>query len=48
MRIEPQPGERKGLHSTGSDLDRKFWVALVLYAAVAHLVSEALSEMGSA
>ena len=37
MRNEPQPGERKGLHSTGSDLDRKFWVALVLYAALAVL-----------
>jgi len=37
MRQEPQPGERKGLHSTGSDLDRKFWMALALYAVLAAL-----------
>jgi hypothetical protein len=29
-----KPGT-EGLHSTGSDLDRKFWVALVLYAGLA-------------
>ena len=28
----------KGLHSTGSELDRKFWVALALYAVLAALV----------
>jgi hypothetical protein len=37
MRTKPQPGERKGLKSTGSDLDRKFWIALVLYAVLAVL-----------
>ena len=37
MRNEPQPGERKGLHSTGSDLDRKFWIALGLYGILAGL-----------
>ena len=26
-----------GLHSTGSDLDRKYWVALALYAVLAAL-----------
>jgi hypothetical protein len=28
----------KGLQSTGSDLDRKYWAALVLYAVLAVLV----------
>jgi len=28
----------EGLHSTGSELDRKFWVALALYAVLAALV----------
>jgi hypothetical protein len=37
MREVPQPGERKGLTSTGSDLDRKYWVALALYAILAAL-----------
>ena len=37
MREKPQPVERKGLHSTGSDLERKFWVALVLYTILAAL-----------
>jgi hypothetical protein len=37
MREVPQPGERKGLKSTGSDLDRKYWVALALYAVLAAL-----------
>jgi len=27
----------EGLHSTGSDLDRKFWVALALYGVLAAL-----------
>ena len=37
MRTKPQPGERKGLMSSSSDLDRKFWIALVLYAVLAVL-----------
>jgi hypothetical protein len=37
MRREPQPGERKGLMSSNSDLDRKFWIALGLYAVLAVL-----------
>ena len=37
MRREPQPVEPKGLKSTGSDMDRKFWVALALYAILATL-----------
>jgi hypothetical protein len=37
MRTKPQPGERKGLKSAGSDLDRKFWIALGLYAVLAVL-----------
>jgi len=28
----------EGLHSTGSDLDRKFWVALALYGVLGALV----------
>ena len=28
----------EGLHSTGSDLDRKYWVALALYGVLALLV----------
>ena len=37
MRREPQPVERKGLKSNGSDMDRKFWVALALYVILATL-----------
>jgi hypothetical protein len=37
MREEPQPGERQGLKSTGSDMDRKFWIAMGLYAVLALL-----------
>ena len=37
MRTKPQPGERKGLMSSSSDLDRKFWIALGLYAVLAVL-----------
>jgi hypothetical protein len=37
MREVPQPGERKGLENSGSDLDRKYWVALTLYAVLAAL-----------
>jgi len=32
-----QPGERNGLKSAGSELDRKFWVALALYGVLAAL-----------
>ena len=32
--MTPKPGAQ-GLHSTGSDLDRKYWVALTLYAVLA-------------
>ncbi len=35
---------KKGLHSTGSDLDRKYWVALVLYAVLAALAWFTLGE----
>ncbi len=38
----PYSAEQKrkieGLHSTGSDLDRKYWAALALYAILAALV----------
>ena len=38
----PYSAEQKrkieGLHSTGSDLDRKFWAAMALYAVLAALV----------
>jgi hypothetical protein len=37
MRKKPQPVERRGLISTGSDMDQKFWVALALYAVLAVL-----------
>jgi hypothetical protein len=37
MREVPQSGERKGMKSTGSDLDRKFWTALALFAVLAAL-----------
>ncbi len=39
-----QPGERESLKSTGSDLDRKYWVALVLYAVLAALAWFTLGE----
>jgi hypothetical protein len=32
-----QPGKRESLKSTGSDLDRKYWVALALYAVLGAL-----------
>jgi hypothetical protein len=32
-----QPGKRESLKSTGSDLDRKYWVALALYGVLAAL-----------
>ena len=35
---------KKGLHSTGSDLDRKYWMALVLYAVLAALAWFTLGE----
>ena len=34
----------KGLHSSGADLDRKFWVALLLYAVLAALAWFTLGE----
>ena len=37
MRGKPQPVERKSFRSIGSDVDRKYWVALALYAALAVL-----------
>jgi uncharacterized membrane protein YgcG len=37
MRQEPRRVERKSLSSTGSDLDRKYWIALALYAVLAAL-----------
>jgi len=37
MRQEPRRVERKGLSSTGSDLDRRYWIALALYAVLAAL-----------
>ena len=39
-----QPGERKGLKSTDSDLDRKFWIALGLYGILAGLAWFTLGE----
>ena len=44
MREVPQPGERKGLENSGSDLDRKYWVALALYAVLALLVWFTMGE----
>ncbi len=34
----------EGLHSTGSDLDRKFWLALAMYAVLAVLVWFTMGE----
>ncbi len=34
----------KGMHSTGADLDRKYWVALALYAVLALLVWLTMGE----
>jgi hypothetical protein len=39
-----QPDERKGLKSAGSDLDRKYWVALALYGILAALAWFTLGE----
>jgi hypothetical protein len=49
MRDKPQPGERKGLKSAGSDstssdLDRKYWAALILYTALGLLAWFTLGE----
>jgi hypothetical protein len=44
MREKPRQVERKSLSSTGSDLDRKYWVALVLYAALAVLAWYTVGE----
>jgi hypothetical protein len=34
----------EGLHSTGAELDRKYWVALALYAVLAALVWFTMGE----
>jgi hypothetical protein len=34
----------EGLHSTGEELDRKYWVALALYAVLAALVWFTMGE----
>ena len=34
----------KGMHSSGSELDRKYWVALGLYAVLAVLVWLTMGE----
>ena len=39
-----QPGKRESLKDTGSDLDRKFWVALALYGVLAALSWFTLGE----
>ena len=39
-----QPGERKDMKSTGSELDRKFWIALALYGVLAALTWFTLGE----
>ena len=39
-----QPGKREGLKSTGSDLDRKYWIALALYGCLATLAWFTLGE----
>ncbi|MGB7983877.1 MAG: hypothetical protein WCF54_01815 [Terracidiphilus sp.] len=44
MRDEPQPGERRDLQSAGSDLDRKYWIALALYGILAALSWFTLGE----
>jgi len=49
MGQEPQPGERKELMGAGSGaaesgLERKFWVALVLYGVLAALAWFTLGE----
>ena len=35
MDVEPQPGERRELRGAGLDLERRFRLALVLYAFLA-------------
>jgi len=44
MREEPQPGERRGWISSGSDLDRKYWLAMALYAVLATLAWFTIGE----
>ena len=44
MRDDPQPGERKEWKSAGSDLDRKYWTAMALYAILAALAWFTLGE----
>ena len=43
FRREPDR-EAKGVHSSGADLDRKYWVALGLYAVLAVLVWLTMGE----
>jgi len=44
--LDPGAGKRRmaELHSTGSDLDRKYWVAMALYAVLALLVWFTMGE----
>jgi hypothetical protein len=44
MRGVPQPDERKGLMGASSDLERKYWIALVLYGVLAVLVWFTMGE----
>jgi hypothetical protein len=44
MRGEPLPGERKGLMTAGSDLERRFRWALALYVVLAGLVWFTMGE----
>ena len=42
---EREPDRKtKGMHSSGSDLDRKYWMALALYAVLAVLVWFTMGE----
>ena len=44
MDVEPQPGERRELRGADSDLERRFRLALVLYAFLAVLVWFTMDE----
>jgi hypothetical protein len=44
MREDPLPGERKDGMKAGSDLDRKYWIALALYGILAALAWFTLGE----
>ena len=41
---EDHKGTMESLHSTGRDLDRKFWVALALYGVLAVLIWFTMGE----